>query len=221
MNGFWQRRKWDIIGVTLAVLCGGGMIASYRMVIQPQNYQRTCQSNLKQIGMALLQYSRDYDERLPLTEDWVNGLWPYSRSKVILRCPSRPDLPVGYAIHSGVSRLYGYPMISSPARTIFVFDSDVGGANPVDDGKLLPRPARHPKGHGVAFLDGHVKHLQNPNFAFGYDERVLKPLREAEIQRTAEFWRGIEARDKAAARQNAAKRKASKRKAANKKAQTR
>jgi hypothetical protein len=37
MNTFWHRRKWDIIGVTIAVLCGGALIVSYRTVIQPQN----------------------------------------------------------------------------------------------------------------------------------------------------------------------------------------
>ncbi len=69
-----------------------------------ENARRSsCQSNLKQIGLGLLQYTQDYDERLPLTyngtpygtsngySNW--GLWmiyihPYIKSTQIYRCPS-------------------------------------------------------------------------------------------------------------------------------------
>ncbi|MDF2440636.1 MAG: hypothetical protein JWN98_1620 [Abditibacteriota bacterium] len=58
----------------------------------------SCQSNLKQVGLGILQYTQDYDERYPITnninyggEGW--GLWrvhiyPYVKSTQIFTCPS-------------------------------------------------------------------------------------------------------------------------------------
>ncbi len=58
-----------------------------------ENARRSsCQSNLKQISLGLLQYAQDYDERLPLntspTRDWVHLINPYTKSCPILHCPS-------------------------------------------------------------------------------------------------------------------------------------
>jgi prepilin-type N-terminal cleavage/methylation domain-containing protein/prepilin-type processing-associated H-X9-DG protein len=62
----------------------------------------TCQSNLKQIGLAALQYSQDYDEYYvarylagaagnvqPLT-GWAYVIQPYIKSTQVLQCPSDP-----------------------------------------------------------------------------------------------------------------------------------
>ncbi|RYG61266.1 DUF1559 domain-containing protein, partial [bacterium] len=54
----------------------------------------SCLSNLKQIGLAFMQYSQDYDEAYPLTSfgatniSWTNGAQPYLKSTQIFRCPS-------------------------------------------------------------------------------------------------------------------------------------
>ncbi len=65
----------------------------------------SCQSNLKQIGLAIAQYSQDYDEKQPLikgydlswntTESWDMAISPYAGVKVtsssspqIFQCPS-------------------------------------------------------------------------------------------------------------------------------------
>jgi prepilin-type N-terminal cleavage/methylation domain-containing protein/prepilin-type processing-associated H-X9-DG protein len=63
--------------------------------------QASCLSNLKQIGLAVLQYAQDYDERLPGVRnpaapggshpDTVAMLHPYTRSIQIWRCPSHAD----------------------------------------------------------------------------------------------------------------------------------
>ncbi len=66
--------------------------------------QASCQSNLKQIGLAWLMYIQDYDERCPYNSDptnsspglefswngWIsNGLIPYTKNQQIFQCPSR------------------------------------------------------------------------------------------------------------------------------------
>ena len=60
-----------------------------------ENARRTsCLSNLKQIGLAFLQYTQDYDEAYPLTSygatniSWTNSAQPYMKSTQIFRCPS-------------------------------------------------------------------------------------------------------------------------------------
>ena len=63
--------------------------------------QASCQSNLKQIGIAWMQYSQDYDERMPLAFTYTapgvvearNGEWyfncqPYMKSRQLMDCPS-------------------------------------------------------------------------------------------------------------------------------------
>ncbi|HEX8234472.1 MAG TPA: hypothetical protein VF600_00800 [Abditibacteriaceae bacterium] len=197
MKTFWQRRKWDVLGATLALVVGGGLIGWNRLVLQPE---RICMSQLRQTGRAMYQYIRDYDEKYPLTPNWVQATRPYAGGGASLQCPSRTDLPVGYAMHSGVARLHDISWLNTPQRSIFVFDSDAGGANPIDDGKHLPTSPRHPRGHAVLFHDGHVESVLQPDFAFGYDERVLKPIRELVLKQQAEYWRKMREKEKAAAR---------------------
>ena len=69
-----------------------------------ENARRTsCMSNLKQIGLAFLQYTADYDEAYPLTSysaggpsapnvSWTLGAAPYMKSTQIFRCPSDTSL---------------------------------------------------------------------------------------------------------------------------------
>jgi prepilin-type N-terminal cleavage/methylation domain-containing protein/prepilin-type processing-associated H-X9-DG protein len=62
----------------------------------------SCSSNLKQIGIGLMQYSQEYDERVPRTwygpdkdysgadgrYKWMDAIYPYLKSEAIFNCPS-------------------------------------------------------------------------------------------------------------------------------------
>jgi prepilin-type N-terminal cleavage/methylation domain-containing protein/prepilin-type processing-associated H-X9-DG protein len=55
----------------------------------------SCQSNLKQIALGVLQYVQDYDERFPKIErvagdsaGWAHRIQPYLKSTQLLKCPS-------------------------------------------------------------------------------------------------------------------------------------
>jgi prepilin-type N-terminal cleavage/methylation domain-containing protein/prepilin-type processing-associated H-X9-DG protein len=51
----------------------------------------SCQSNLKQIGLGLMQYTQDYDETMPMTGGampWSSALFPYMKSTQVWDCPS-------------------------------------------------------------------------------------------------------------------------------------
>jgi type II secretory pathway pseudopilin PulG len=62
-----------------------------------ENARRTsCLSNLKQIGLGIMQYTQDYDETFPFgfgSGDWINDGWPvstqpYLKSLNVFMCPS-------------------------------------------------------------------------------------------------------------------------------------
>jgi prepilin-type N-terminal cleavage/methylation domain-containing protein/prepilin-type processing-associated H-X9-DG protein len=68
-----------------------------------ENARRSsCISNMKQIGLGILQYSQDYDEQMvilgnpgnsttPCTSPWGERVQPYMKSKQVFRCPSNSD----------------------------------------------------------------------------------------------------------------------------------
>lgn len=64
----------------------------------------SCQSNEKQLGLAIMQYTQDYDEHFPMIRyltpsstigysGWAYVILPYTKSTQILQCPS--DLGAG------------------------------------------------------------------------------------------------------------------------------
>ena len=57
----------------------------------------TCQSNLKQIGLTIMQYTQDYDERFPAGLPggagrkgigWAGMIYPYAKSAQLFVCPN-------------------------------------------------------------------------------------------------------------------------------------
>ena len=56
-----------------------------------ENARRSsCMSNIKQLGLGMLQYTQDYDEKFPMqpeAEFWP-GINPYIKSDQVFRCPS-------------------------------------------------------------------------------------------------------------------------------------
>jgi len=74
----------------------------------------SCQSNLKQIGIGLLQYLQDYDETMPRSffganfgdsdattkYKWMDAISPYTKSEQIFDCPSDALSPK-YQFRSG------------------------------------------------------------------------------------------------------------------------
>jgi len=66
-----------------------------------QARKASCQSNLKQLSLAVGMYRQDYDETYPFggwrpnadgTWDWQNTVAPYIKNKGVYRCPSSQDL---------------------------------------------------------------------------------------------------------------------------------
>ena len=115
-----------------------------------ENARRSsCQSNLKQIGLGIMQYTQDYDERLPMATAGVTGnaepggwmfyqtvgnfdpargaIFPYLKSAQIFVCPSDSTGSTNgdsYAINSCVSVDGNATGITGarPAKSLAAFD---------------------------------------------------------------------------------------------------
>ena len=81
-----------------------------------ENARRSsCQSNLKQIGLGIMQYAQDYDERMICgamgsaagNVFWIDLVQPYIKSYQLFRCPSntRNDTTVEFGTNGKVSYL--------------------------------------------------------------------------------------------------------------------
>jgi len=169
MREFLARRKLDVIGVSLAVILGAGLIVTERTVFRPRRNQSICQSNLKNIGLGTMQYVRDWDEEWPLARNWQKGLWPYTKSETIFHCPARPDLISDYAYNKRIADLQKLSRVVSAAAEVLVFESNAGKINASDYGTSLPKTARHPGGTNIVYADGHVKARRTLGFRKNFD----------------------------------------------------
>lgn len=101
-----QRKAFTLIELLVVI----AIIAILAAILFPvfararENARRSsCQSNLKQIGLGMMQYTQDYDERFPATDTcyqiggagqtfptatWDLVIQPYLKSTQILTCPS-------------------------------------------------------------------------------------------------------------------------------------
>jgi len=96
----------------------------------------SCQSNLKQLGIAIFSYTQDYDEHLPLSfqsnygQGWAGRLYPYLKNTQIYRCPSDTTLPLesNYGFNETLLRTDHYgisgaiPVINATSLTVMCFE---------------------------------------------------------------------------------------------------
>jgi prepilin-type N-terminal cleavage/methylation domain-containing protein/prepilin-type processing-associated H-X9-DG protein len=121
-----------------------------------ENARRSsCQSNMRQLGLGLLQYSQDYDETLPCGvhapsangTGWAGQAYPYIKSTQIYTCPSDTykvrganNTAISYSYNGNITNLavqFGSPVIagriagfSAPARTMMLLEMTGNEAQP-------------------------------------------------------------------------------------------
>ncbi len=145
--------------------------------------QSSCQSNLKQIALAALQYCQDYDERMVRSEWWATGtlfqptqqrtslqlVSPYVKNVQIFRCPSASSTSLtpgtaGSAYIQVPSAQYGtsgwvanqmLATLTAPAEMLFFMDAQSLWIDTCSNSNRLC--FRHNNGGNFAYADGHVK----------------------------------------------------------------
>ena len=106
MNRAMRKRAFTLIELLVVI----AIIAILASILFPvfgrarENARRSsCMSNLKQIGLGIIQYSQDYDEKAPRAwigtagnpnysgptdPKWMDSVFPYIKSTQIFSCPS-------------------------------------------------------------------------------------------------------------------------------------
>lgn len=135
----------------------------------------SCQSNLKMIGLAFIQYSQDYDEKLPPIANaragyWAGSLQSYVRSWQVFQCPSDPN-----SANKTTDYYYNARVAETKIETLLWPKSTIlsgegsGAQQPLYHLEQLPTqwrqneksPAsRHIDVANYLFIDGHVKWLK-------------------------------------------------------------
>jgi len=106
--------------------------------------QTTCASNLKQLGLAFVQYTQDYDENVPWGSGggmgWAGNLYPYVKSTGVYLCPDDQgtEAPPLYELSYGWNFDLNYgagwqPLkpvsaFTAPASTVVLYEISWGRA---------------------------------------------------------------------------------------------
>jgi prepilin-type processing-associated H-X9-DG protein len=146
--------------------------------------QTSCLSNVKQLGLAIMQYTQDYDETLPasyypgnpsISDTWYEKMDPYVKNTQVLRCPSATSTYpaygwnydyIGYGSSTSIT-VYSIGSITNPSETIML--ADAGNYVIYRPSRYMPNyqsdtlfaynyaGARHNEGANIAWCDGHAK----------------------------------------------------------------
>jgi prepilin-type N-terminal cleavage/methylation domain-containing protein/prepilin-type processing-associated H-X9-DG protein len=144
----------------------------------------SCQSNLKQMAVAITQYTQDNDERLPgrlngggEAYSWRIVIGPYLKSLQVFQCPSNTNnannsydgvTKISYGVNGHDA--YTTPMrsgngvslaaIVAPAECIMICESLNGWSEMNLDGAGTALFLGHNAMGNWAFIDGHVKQMK-------------------------------------------------------------
>ena len=110
----------------------------------------SCQSNLKQIGLAFVQYTQDADEKFPCvnsgnsSQGWASAIYPFVKSTGVYKCPDdsiggeKVSYGTNYAIFVGLAGENANGMslaqLGGPASSVLVYE----GSGDSSDPSVLP-----------------------------------------------------------------------------------
>ena len=118
-----------------------------------------CLSNGKQLSLAVMMYSQDYDDHLPLATNWYDATYSYYKNKALV-CPERPSgHGVGYAMDDRLSARAENNIGAPHATRSLLYESSNLKPNAHD--AMSSFAGRHKNKTGwIGFVDGHVKMFQ-------------------------------------------------------------
>ena len=174
-----------------------------------ENARRTvCQSNLKQIGLAIMQYTQDNDEALPLssysigfdTFSWRAQTYPYGRSTTLYRCPSNAyndkftlDTPTVFNVSYGANVSLFAPValsvIQNPAQIYMIGESNGAGwrlNNPPNDPIVDPTCGSCDNAISSSHTDLFAGHLGRSNWLFA--DGHVRSLRPTQMCLGMDMW---------------------------------
>lgn len=144
------------------IILGVALVGIITAIFAPNFQQRRssptarCKSQLKALGMDLLIYASDCDDRLPL-QNWQTATLAYAKDLNLYTCPviREKEKKWGYAMNF---ETIGRKLEELDEETILLFEIDALAPNVVaNDGARSTN--RHGEGSNVCFMDTRVKRL--------------------------------------------------------------
>ena len=153
-----------------------------------ENARRSsCQSNLKQIGLGIIQYTQDYDEKYPMRQydgtdlgvanSWRRTTYPYVKSTQIYKCPSNSSpFQNGLAEDSQTNRLNALPA-ESRGQTFpisYVINGtqvNIGGQPPSEFGRSQSLAAVGDSAQTILVCENNYGFAEQP---FNYDDATFR-----------------------------------------------
>jgi prepilin-type N-terminal cleavage/methylation domain-containing protein/prepilin-type processing-associated H-X9-DG protein len=143
--------------------------------------QITCASNMKQFGLAFMQYSQDNDEYFPKSNTggspelgWAYAVYPYTKSPTMYACPDESDAAQNIGVINGATCLDGNPgpnYVPICAPISYAMNNYIGSdnwtngsqgmllgyinspANKILLGEMIPNGGSNPRQDGMGWND--------------------------------------------------------------------
>jgi len=121
--------------------------------MREKNKQSQCMSEMRQIAVMAVMYSREHDGKLPDAAGFWKTLAP---SAQLMICPDKPDQPNGFGFNKALGGV-AFAKIGNPEKVIFLADGKTDIITTPDD---IDR-TRHGDGFCAVFCDGHMEFLKS------------------------------------------------------------
>ncbi|MDQ2799523.1 MAG: DUF1559 domain-containing protein [Armatimonadota bacterium] len=148
-----------IVIIVVAVVFGGGIFLTAILAailfpvfqkVRENARLASCESNVKQIDLGLMQYVQDHNEKYPPSASGFKAtIFPYIQSETVFHCPTDTGGTVSYSFNQ---KLQGVSIdkLNAPANTVAVYE-----------GKNQTLDFRHQHSGGdvavIGFADGSVR----------------------------------------------------------------
>ncbi|MCS7191758.1 MAG: DUF1559 domain-containing protein [Armatimonadetes bacterium] len=165
----------------------------------------SCGSNIRQLGLAIAQYTQDFDEWMPFSNfgsyQWPHAVLPYIRNSQLFVCPSAANQQIGYAANVAYwdVSISGEPPTNHPFGKSLAQVADVAGTFLLWDSRGgfeegWPNANSHPTSYdpnvnppglvagNVYYIAG--RHFEGANFAYVDGHVKWQALQSLLVRRT-------------------------------------
>lgn len=134
-----------------------------------QARKATCQSNLKQLGLAAFMYVQDWDETWMLSSNWAGtgsseALNGYIKNDGVWDCPSlsgTASIQTDYQFNLNVAGSTNASFTNDPSTVICMGDASAADRSGLKASSTGWATTTHSEGINYLFCDGHVKWIRN------------------------------------------------------------